>query len=195
MDLGVAARDVIVHGRAAHHAVVDQQPRHLDVVQQRRAVRLRRREEPQGHPHRVHRRVGHAHRGLQLRVQHRLQAKRLLGRELLRRDARRLAPLEEARQVRHVLVVDRHEQPVVLLERTGCDRAQDAVLLDAFHRRLVVVHGVPRAAVQQAVVTSRRPRRELAAFDERDAHAAEGQVVGERAAGAAAAHDQDVCVV
>ena len=67
MDLGVAAGDVIVDGRAAHHAVVHQEPGHLHVVQQRRAVPLRGREEPQRHPHRVHRGVGHAHGGLQRR--------------------------------------------------------------------------------------------------------------------------------
>jgi hypothetical protein len=49
--------------------------------------------------------------------------------------------------------------------------------------------------VQQAVVTSRRPGRELAAFDERDADAPQGEVVRERSAGATAPHDQDVYVV
>ena len=104
-------------------------------------------------------------------------------------------PVEEARQVCHVLVGDGDEQPVVLLERARRDATQESVLLDALHGGLVIVHRVARAAVQQTVVASRRPRRELAAFDQRDAQPAEREVVRESAAGAAAADDQDVRVM
>ncbi len=79
-------------------------------------VGLRGREEAQGHPHRIHGRVGDAHRRLHRRVQQRLQLQRLVRPQLLGRDAALLAAGDEVVVVRHVLVGDRHEQPVVLLE-------------------------------------------------------------------------------
>ena len=45
---------------AGHDAVVHEEPDDLEVVDELGAVVLRRREEPQRHPHGVHRRVGHA---------------------------------------------------------------------------------------------------------------------------------------
>ena len=84
------------------------------------------------------------------------------------------------------------EQAVVLLEGAGRDVAKERVLLDALHGRLLVVHGVARAAVQQAVVATRGPGREFPTFDQRDLDATEREVVRERAAGTAAADDQDM---
>ena len=55
--------------------------------------------------------------------------------------------------------------------------------------------GVARAAVQQAVMTARRPGGEIAALDERHAQAAQRQVVRERASRSAPADDQDMGVV
>ena len=102
-------------------------------------------------------------------------------------------PARNAGQVGHVLVGDGHEQAVVLLEGAGRDVAKERVLLDALHGRLLVVHGVARAAVQQAVVATRwcpdvnSPRSTSVTCD-----AAQREVVRERAAGTAAADDQDM---
>ena len=196
MDLGVAAGDVIVDRCAAHHAVVHQQTRDLHVVQQRRAVRASPwRRTAAASASRPSWRRAPARRPSASGFSIGSRRSACCGVSCSRRDVRRLAPLEEARQVRHVLVGDRDEQPVVLLERARRDLPEDAVLLDALHGGLVVVHGVARAAVQQAVVATGRAGRELAALDERDAQAAQREVVRERAAGSAAADDQDMCVV
>ena len=56
--------------------------------------------------------------------------------------------------------------------------------------RSFTAYRAPR--VQQSVVATGGARGELAALDQRDPDAAQRQVVGERAAGAAAADDQDV---
>ena len=78
VDPRLAAGHQVAHRRAGHGALLHDQARHVDVVQELGAVRLRGREEAQRHPHRVHRGVGHAHGGLQLRVQVGLQAQGLL---------------------------------------------------------------------------------------------------------------------
>ena len=73
--------------------------------------------------------------------------------------SRGLAAGQQFGQVVHVVVVDRDEQPVVLLEGPGSDLAQEPVLLDALDGRVVVVHRVAGAAVEQSVVAPRRARR------------------------------------
>src|SRR4029453_17570467 len=82
------------------------------------------------------------------------------------------------------------EQPPVLLERPGRDAAQDAVLGDALDRRLRVVDGVAAARVQQPVVASGGARGQLAPLQQGHRQAAQRQVVGKGASGAAPAdHD------
>ena len=164
----------------------------LHEVVKRRAAVLGRGEEPQRHPHRVHRRVGNSDGSLQLRVQQRLHPERFLRGELLDRDPTCLAAFDEVCVVLHVFIGERDEQAVVLLERARTDRAQDRVLLDAFDRGLAVVHGVARPRVQQPMVAAGGARGEFAALDQRDPDAAQRQVVRERAARAATSDDQDV---
>ena len=127
------------------------------MVEQVGTVGLRGREEPQRHPHRVHRGVRHPDRQLHVGGERGLDAQRLVGPQHLRRDAAGGAPFQELVHEGHVLVGHGDEQAVVLLERTGGDPSQEGVLLDALHGRLVIVDGVPRAGMQQAVVASRRP--------------------------------------
>ena len=83
-DRGLASGDEVAHPGAGHHAAGALEIRDVDVVQQHRAVGLGGGEEPQRHPHGVHRGVGHPHRELQLGVEHRLEPQRLVGLQHLR---------------------------------------------------------------------------------------------------------------
>ena len=65
--------------------------------------------------------------------------------ELLDRDPAVLAAHNEVVVVLHVFIRECNEQPVILLEGPGTDRAQDHVLLDALDRGLPVVDCVPGA--------------------------------------------------
>ena len=149
-------------------------------------------EEAHRHPHRVHRPVGDAHGRLELGIEVRLEAQGLGGRQALRGDAARLAALHERLQVLEVLLLDGDEEPVVALERTRADAPQDAVLLDALDGRLAIVDGIAPTAVEQPVVAPRRARGQLAALDQRDPHAPEGEIVGQRSTRAASTDDEDV---
>src|SRR4029453_5357843 len=164
----------------------------LHEVVQLRAVVLRRREEPKRHPHRVHRPVRDPYRPLRRGVQPRLSSKRLVRGQLLDRDPALLAAADEVGVVGHVLVRERDEQAVVLLERARAYPAEDRVLLDALDGRIVVTAGVARARLQEPVMAAGRPRRELAAFHQRDEQAAEREVVRQCAARPAASDDQHV---
>ena len=175
--------------------IVDEQRPHLGVRTDRGAVVLRGGEEAQRQPHRVHRAIRDPHRCLQLGVEVRLERQCFAGRQPLCGDSRGLAALEQRLEVLHVLVFDRDEQAVVQLEASGADPPEDHVLLDALHRRLAVVDRVAPAAVEHPVVATRRAGGQLAPLDQRDAQAAQGEVMRERAAGATAAHDENVPVV
>jgi hypothetical protein len=160
-----------------------------------RAVVLGGGEEAHRHAHRVGRRVGDAHGDLHLGVEVGFEAQRLRGGELLGGDAARRTALEERLEEREVLLGDRDEQPVVVLERTGADPLEDPVLLDALDRGLAVADGIAAPAVQQPVMAPRRSRGQLAALDEGDAQAAQREVVRECGSGTASADDEDVRVV
>jgi hypothetical protein len=160
-----------------------------------RAVVLGGGEEAHRHAHRVGRRVGDAHGDLHLGVEVGFEAQRLRGGELLGGDAARRTALEERLEEREVLLGDRDEQPVVVLERTGADPLEDPVLLDALDRGLAVADGIAAPAVQQPVMAPRRSRGQLAALDEGGAQAAQREVVRECGSGTASADDEDVRVV
>src|SRR4030095_16254488 len=132
------------------------------------------------------------HRPLRRGVQPRLSSKRLVRGQLLDRDPALLAAVDEVVVVGHVLVRERDEQAVVLLERAGAYPAEDRVLLDALDVRIVVTDGVARARMQEPVMAAGRPRRELAAFHQRDEQSAEREVVRQCAARPAASADQHV---
>jgi hypothetical protein len=100
--------------------------------------------------------------------------------QLQGRDAGGGAPVQEGRPVVHVVVGQGDEQAAVLLERAGGDAAQDAVLLDALDRGLLVGDGVAGSRVEQAVVAAGRARGQLTPLDQGDRQTAEGEVVGER---------------
>ena len=74
----------------------------------------------------------------------------------------------------------------------GQTRRRISALLDALDGGLAVLDRVAGAGMEEAVVAAGRAGGDLAALHERHAEAAEDEVVGERAAGAAAAHDRDV---
>jgi hypothetical protein len=106
--------------------------------------------------------------------------------ENLRRDAAFLARRDERADPVGVVVGDGHEQSATVFKGPWRDAAQYPVLLDAFDRGLRVCHRVPGPAVQQAVMSSGRAGRELAALENRDGHAAQREVMGERGTCAAA---------
>jgi hypothetical protein len=135
---------------------------------------------------------GHPHRTPESRVQVRLQPQRILGRQLVGRDAASGATFQEGGPVVHVSVVERNEEPAVLLERSRGDASQDAILGDALDRRLGVLDRVAGAAVQQPMVTSGGAGGDLPTLDQRDRKLTQDQIVRERASGPPATHDDDV---
>ena len=191
-QLGLLAGHVVPGRDAGDRPRLAAEADHLGEAADVRAVPLRRREEPQREPHRVHGAVGHLDRTLHVSGQTRLAPQGLVRTQHGRRDPARLAGIDEPGQVVHVLVRDGDEQAVVLLERPRGDPAEDAVLGDALDRGLHVTDRVAATAVQQAVVASGGPRGDLAALQHGDAQAPQGQVVSDRTAGATAPDHDDV---
>ncbi len=177
---------------AGHAVVMHRECRHLAERLDHRPERLGGREPAERKAHRVEGRVGDLDGALQRRVEVRFEAERLGRRQPASRDARLAAGREELLAVRHVLVVDPDEEPVVLLERSRRHVPQQLVLRDALHGGLGVVDGVAGAAVEQSVVPPGGTGGDLAAFDEGDPEAPEDQVEGQGATGASPADDHDV---
>ena len=85
------------------------------------------------------------------RVQPRLAAQRLGDLELLDREGRRVAALEEAVGVGRIVFGRRHEQPAGVLDAVRHQPAQQRVLVDALLGRHRILDDVAPAGVQQAV--------------------------------------------
>jgi hypothetical protein len=121
-----------------------------------------------------------------------LELERFPGLELLQRDMTLLAAFDELLGVLQVAVLDRNEHPAVWFDDLRNDPAQDHVLVDAFHRRFLILHRIAPAAVQQAVGASGCPMAEIAAFDDGHLTAAQCQIVRGGYAGKSCSDDDDM---
>ena len=187
-----AVGDAVADPHAAHGPSGHRHGHHFGEQPDVGPVAARGGEKAQRHAHGVHRRVGDLDREPQVWVEAGFGAQGFLPFEASGRHGALPARLEELLLVLDVLVADRHEQAVILLERSRAYPPQDLVLGDALDRGGTVGRGVAGAAVEQAMMAPRGSGSDLAPLDEGHAQAAERQIVGQSAAGAAAADDQDV---
>ena len=120
------------------------------------------------------------------------ESQRLLGSNCLRVYATVQACLDELGLILQAVFGKRDEQTSGGVDAGRSDPAQDAVLADAFGRTLGVGHGIPRAAVQQAVVAARSTVAEVASFDEQGLQPAQSAVPRGSGSRYAAADDDHI---
>ena len=70
--------------------------------------------------------------------------------------------------------------------------AQDHVLLDTLLGRFAIGNGIPRTAVQQAVIPSRSTRRDIESLEQQRADSAQGAIAGYTGARRAAADNNHI---
>ena len=157
---------LVAHARARHRPVVPVQVDDAVIGEHARTVgggaaRQRR----SGLP-RVDRGVRHRERPPDRGVQPRLAAQRLGHLELLDRERRGVAALEEAVGVRRVVVGRLHEQPAGVLDAVRHQPAQERVLVDALLGRDRILDDVAPAGVQQPVEAPARALDQVGALDQ-----------------------------
>ena len=139
----------------------------------------------------IHGGVGHLHGGLDTRVQGRLERQGLRPREGADRNPHIPAPVQETLPMGEIVLVQRHEEAAVGLDRLGREAAQNLIFLPALPGCFRIVEDIPGAAVQQAVVPAGGAGEQLALFHQGDPEAAQGEVV-RQGASRSAADDQYV---
>ena len=189
---GRLARLAVEHLDARDAVLFAQKVEHLVVGQHLGAVRLGIDDVGGRQPERIDRAVGNAHRADHRRIGRRFEPQRLLRIDHVGADPRRAARLDELGLEFQPVFGQAQEQTVGLLDAMAGDPAQDHVLLDALLGRLAVRHGIACAAVQQTVITARRTRGDVAAFEQQRTDTAQGAVAGHTRTRSAAADNNHI---
>ena len=146
---------------------------------------------------RIHRAVRNLHSPYETRVHRRFHAQSLLRVQDPGIDAGRVAGLDELFLIVQTIAAVRilrqgYEYALGVINAVAGNTSEYHILLDTLGCGFAVLHGIPRTAVQQAVVAAGRAVRNVIPFDQQDLQAPECAVTGRSGSGDASSDHNDV---
>ena len=180
-----ALNAVLVHNHALHLVVVERLGTMQAGVEQ----------VGNGQAEGVDRRVRDANGTNQVRIHGGLNEASLIGVDDIGTDTRTLARVNKGALVTQVILGQRDEQAIGLLDTVTRDATQYHVLADALTGALAVGHGIARTAMHQAVVAARGARAVVVTLDEQHFQATQGTITRGASARSSATDDDHVIFV